>query len=149
MAMDGLAELLSDCWTASGEVLEGLGEVLGVMLGPKMAAKSRSYPKKKKNKCCSKRQKVPKRFFDGFRVEDKQRWRPQNLYLSLGILMSSAYRRFQVDHGFFSILGAHMEPCWHQKSTKNFKNEVPEGVEKAFHFHGHFCALLVLSWVPT
>ena len=40
MAMDGLAELLSDCWTASGEVLGGLGEVLGVTLGPKMAAKS-------------------------------------------------------------------------------------------------------------
>ena len=78
MAMDGLAELMGDCWTASGEVLGGLGEVLGVMLGPKMAAKSGSYQKK----CCSKRQKVPKQFFDGFCVEDKQPWRPTNLYLS-------------------------------------------------------------------
>ena len=58
MAMDGLAGLLSDCWTASGGVLGALGEVLGVMLGPKMAAKPRSYVKN----CCSKRQKVPKRF---------------------------------------------------------------------------------------
>ena len=67
MAMDGLAELLSDCWTASGGVLGGLGEVLGVMLGPKMAAKPRSYRKK----CCSKRQVVSQRFFDGFCFEDK------------------------------------------------------------------------------
>ena len=68
MAMDGLAELLSDCWTASGGVLGVLGEVLGVMLGPKMAAKSRSYRKK----CCSKRQKVPQRFFNGLCVEDSK-----------------------------------------------------------------------------
>ena len=114
MAMDGLAELLSDCWTASGGVLGGLGEVLGVMLGPKMAAKSRSYRKK----CCSKRQKVPKRFFDGFCVEDKQPWRPQNLYLSLGILMSNAYRRFQHRHNFLFLLGANMAPCWPPKSWK-------------------------------
>ena len=52
MAMDGLAELLSDCWAASGGVLGGLGEGLGVMFGPKMVAKSRSYRKK----CCSKRE---------------------------------------------------------------------------------------------
>ena len=62
MAMDGLKELLSDCWTASGVVLGGLGEVLGVMLGPKMAGKSRSYRKK----CCSKRQKIPNQFLSGF-----------------------------------------------------------------------------------
>ena len=62
MAMDGLAELLSDCWTASGGVLGGLDEVLGVMLGPKMAAKSKSYRKK----CCSKGQKVPRRFLMNF-----------------------------------------------------------------------------------
>ena len=58
MAIDGLAELLSNCWTASGEVLGVLGESLCVMLGLKMAEKSGSYRKK----CCSKRQKVPKRF---------------------------------------------------------------------------------------
>ena len=46
MAMDGLAELLSVCWMASRELLGGLGEVLGVMLGPKMAAESGSNRKK-------------------------------------------------------------------------------------------------------
>ena len=51
MAMDGSAKFLSVCWTASRGVLGGLGEVLGVMLGPKMAAKSSCYRKK----CCSKR----------------------------------------------------------------------------------------------
>ena len=44
----------------SGEVVEGLGEVLGVMLGPRTAAKSGSYRKKR----CSKRQRVPQRFLD-------------------------------------------------------------------------------------
>ena len=43
MAMDGSAKLLSVCWTASRGVLGGLGEVSGVMLGPKMAAKSGKY----------------------------------------------------------------------------------------------------------
>ena len=61
-----------------GRVLGGLGEVLGVMLEPKMAAKSGSYWKK----CCSKRQKVPQRFFGGFCVEDKQPRRPQHLNFS-------------------------------------------------------------------
>ena len=61
-----------------GGVLGGLGEVLGVMLGPKMAAKSRSYRKK----YGSKRQKVPQPFFDGFCVEVKQPLIPQNLHLS-------------------------------------------------------------------
>ena len=41
--MGGVAELLSGSWVASGAVLGGLGEVLGVMLAPKMAAKSRKY----------------------------------------------------------------------------------------------------------
>ena len=61
-----------------GGVLGGLGEVLGVMLGPKMAAKSGSYRKK----CYSKRQKVPQRFFDGFCLEEKHSWRPRSQYLS-------------------------------------------------------------------
>ena len=43
---------------------------------------------------------------------------PQILCLSLGILMSNAYRRFQLNHGFFSVLGANMHPCWHLKSMK-------------------------------
>ena len=34
MALDGVAELLSDSWTASGGELGGLGEVLGVKMGP-------------------------------------------------------------------------------------------------------------------
>ena len=73
MAMDGSAKLLSVCWTASRGVLGGLGEVLGVMLESKREAKPRSYRKK----CCSKRQKVPKEFFDGFCIENKQSWRPK------------------------------------------------------------------------
>ena len=41
MAMDGSAKLLSVCWTASRGVLGGLGEVLGVMLESKRAAKEK------------------------------------------------------------------------------------------------------------
>ena len=43
-------------------MFEGLGEVLGVMLAPKMAAN----PPKIEKKCGSKRQAVPEWFFDGF-----------------------------------------------------------------------------------
>ena len=56
--MGGVAELLSGSWLASGGVLGGLGEVLGVMLAPKMAAKSGKYRKK----YGSKRQAVPECF---------------------------------------------------------------------------------------
>ena len=80
----------------------------------KRAAKPISYRKK----CCSKSQKVPKQFFDGFCVEDKQSWRPQNLYLSLGILMPNAYLRFQHRHNFLFLLGANMAPFWHSKWPK-------------------------------
>ena len=66
--MGGVAELLSGSWGASGGVFGGLGEVFGVMLAPKMAAKSGKYRKK----CGPKRQAVPEWFFDGFCVEDKQ-----------------------------------------------------------------------------
>ena len=45
-----------------GGMLGGLGQVLGVMSGPKMAAKSGSYRKK----CYSRRQKVPQRFLMDF-----------------------------------------------------------------------------------
>ena len=75
MAMDGLAELLSDYWTAYGGVLGGLDEVFGVMFGLRWQRIPKTIGK-------SIRQKVPRRFFDEFRVEDKQPWRPQNLYLS-------------------------------------------------------------------
>ena len=57
--MGGVAELLSGSWVTSGEVLGGLGEVLGVMLARKMAAKSRIYLTKRG----SKRQAVRPRFF--------------------------------------------------------------------------------------
>ena len=43
--MGGVAELFSGSWVASGGVLGGLGEVLGVMLAPKMEAKSGKYKK--------------------------------------------------------------------------------------------------------
>ena len=104
--MGGVAELLSGSWVASGGVLGGLGEVLGVMLAPKMAAKSGKYRKK----YGSKRQAVPERFFDGFCVEDEQSRRLQSLYLHLGILVSNAYRRFQHRHKILFVLGANMAP---------------------------------------
>ena len=44
--MGGVAELLSGSWVASGGVLGGLGEVLGVMLAPKMAANPHKIEKK-------------------------------------------------------------------------------------------------------
>ena len=87
---------------ASGGVFGGLGEVFGVMLAPKMAAKSGKYRKK----YGSKRQAVPEWFFDGFCVEDKQPERPQRFYLSLGILVSNAYRRLQHRHRICSCLVA-------------------------------------------
>ena len=46
----------------------GLGEVLGVMLTPKMAANLQKIEKK----CGSKRQAIPEWFFDGFLVEDSK-----------------------------------------------------------------------------
>ena len=101
MAMDGLAELLSVCWTASGGLLGGLGEVLGVTLGPQMAAKSESSRKK----CCSRGRRFQS-FLNGCCVEDKQPWRPQSLHLSLGIL----YPRFQHRNKIFFVLGANMAP---------------------------------------
>ena len=106
--MGGLSRLLSGSWVASRGVLGGLGEVLGVMLAPKVAANPK---KKSKKKGGSKRQAVPEWFFDGFLVEDKQLGRPQSLYLSLGILVSNAYRRFQHRHRILFVLGANMAPC--------------------------------------
>ena len=61
--------LLGRSWRHFGH----LGEVLGLMLAPKMAAN----PQKIEKKCGSKRQAVPEWFFDGFLVEDKQPGRPK------------------------------------------------------------------------
>ena len=66
--MGGVAELLSGSWVASGGVLGGPAEVLGVMLAPKMEAKSGKYQKN----YGSKRQAVLEWFFDGFCVEARQ-----------------------------------------------------------------------------
>ena len=60
---------------ASGGVLGVVGEVLGVMLAPKMAAKSRKY-----HKNGSKRLLVPDWLFDGFCVEDKQLETPKSVF---------------------------------------------------------------------
>ena len=91
-----------------GGMLGGLGQVLGVMSGPKMAAKFGSHRKK----YYSKRQKVLQLFFDGFCVEVKQPLIPQNLHLSCGILRPNAYRRFHDTQNFWFLLGANMAPCW-------------------------------------
>ena len=99
---------------ASGGVLGGLGEVLGVMLAHEMAAKSGMYRKK----YGSNRQAVPEWFFDGFRVEDKQPGRPQSLSLSVGIRVSNAYRRLQHRHRNLFVLGGNMAPRWLSKSGK-------------------------------
>ena len=55
----GLGQLLSGSWVTSGAVFGGLGELLGVMLGPKIPAKSGKY----KKKCRSETQAIPQRFF--------------------------------------------------------------------------------------
>ena len=83
MAMDGLAELLSECWTASGGLLGGLGEVLGVMVEPKMGTKSGTYRKN----AAPRGRRFQRGLLNGCSVEDKQPWRAQHLYLSEGILM--------------------------------------------------------------
>ena len=71
--LGGLSGLLSGSWVTSGGVLGGLGEVLDVMLAPKIAAN----PQKIGKKCGSKRQAVPEWFFDGFLIEDKQPGTPK------------------------------------------------------------------------
>ena len=44
--------------------------------------------------------------------------------------MSNAYRRFQLNHGFFSLLGANMTSCWHPKSMKKQKKRRCQRVSK-------------------
>ena len=73
MVLGRSVRALDGSWVASGGVLGGLCEVLGVMLTPKMAAN----PKKNQKKCGSKRQAVPEWFLDDFLVEDKQPGRPK------------------------------------------------------------------------
>ena len=57
--------------------------------------------------------------------------------------MSNAYRRFQVNHGFFSLLGANMHPCWHPKSTKIQKKRRCQRVPKK---HSIFKVMFVRFW---
>ena len=110
----GLGQLLSGSGVASGGVFGGLGELLGVMLAPKMVPRSGKSGKK----CCSKTHAFPQCIFDGFYIQEKQPGRPQNLYLSLGIPVSNAYRRFQHRHRILFVLGANMAPCWPPKCWK-------------------------------
>ena len=111
-----LERLLGGLWRSVG----ALGEVLGVMLAPKMAAKSGRYRKK----YGSKRQAVPEWFFDGSCVADKQPGRPQSLYLSLGIPLSNSYRRLQHRHRNLFVLGGSMGQCWPSESRKiSFQGE--------------------------
>ena len=64
----GLGQLLSGSWVASGGVFGGLGELLGVMLAPKMVPRSR----KSRKKWCSKTHAFPQIIFDGFYIQEKQ-----------------------------------------------------------------------------
>ena len=111
--MGGLAKLLSDSWTSSRGVLGALGEVLGVMLGPKMAAKVETI-----DKSVAKRQKVPQAFLMDFVSKISSPGDHKSQYLSLGILGSNAYRRLQHRHRNLLVLGGNMAPCWPSKSRK-------------------------------
>ena len=71
--MGGVAELLSGTLVDSGGVLGDLGEVLGVMLAPRMAAKSGKYRKK----YGSKRQAVPYLFLVVFVSKIRSRGDPK------------------------------------------------------------------------
>ena len=76
--------------------------------------------------------------------------------MSLGILVSNAYRRFQLNHEFFSLLGANMHPCWHPKPMKSQNKGGAKGCLKNIQFSRSFlCASgalwganLAPSWRP-
>ena len=112
------------------------------MLGPKMAPKSTKKVEKSRP---LKRKRCRGAFFYIFEPK-----------MTLGNTPNSVFERMNprvkcisLHHGFFSLLGAKMGPCWHPKSKKNWKKEAPEGVQKASNFQNRFCPLLVLSWEPT
>ena len=87
-------------------VLRNLGEALGVMLAPKMAAEVKIY----RTKCGSKRQAVPQRCFDRVCVEDQQ------LGETLKSVLESTNPNvkcilFQHRHRILFVLGANTAPC--------------------------------------
>ena len=110
--MGGVAELLSGSGVDSGGLFGGLGEVLGVMLAHKMHRNPENIEKSMAPR--------GRRFQGGFLMVfvSKQPGRPQSLYLSLGILLSNAYRRLQHRHRNLFVLGGNMAPCWPSKSRK-------------------------------
>ena len=73
------------------------------------------------------------------------RWHPgapQNQDLSLGILLSNAYRRCEVNHWFFCLLGPNMHPCWYPKSSKRQKKVI---VRRCFKNNRFFMVFFVAS----
>ena len=112
--LGGLSGLLSGSWVASRGVLEGLGEVLGVMLAPKMAAKSKRY----RTKCGSKRQAVPEKFFDGFLVEDKQPGGPNSVF-ELGNPNVKCISAFSAQTQSFVRVGCQHGPMLSSKIPEN------------------------------
>ena len=110
MAMDGLAELLGNCWIV-GRPWRDVGRSWSG-LGCDVRAQDGSEIWRLLEKVLLQEAGGSTAVFDGFCVEDKQPWRPQNLYLWQGIPMANAYRRFHDLQNFWFLLGANMAPCW-------------------------------------
>ena len=122
------------------------------MLAPKMAPKSRKNRKKQ----AFKTQAVPMCIFIRFFDPKMTSGTPKIQCLSLGVLVSNAYRRFQLNHGFFSLLGANMTSSWHPKSMKNRKKRRCQRVSKKSSIFKNMLsasgalleAILAPSWRP-
>ena len=67
--------------------------------------------------------------------------------------MANANRRFQVNHGFFSLLGANMHPSWHLKTMETNKKggarECPKSVQFSRSFLSASGALLGANSAPS
>ena len=104
--MGGVAELLSGSWVASGRVLGGLGEVLGVMFTPKMAANLQKIEKKVAPR--------GKQFRSGFLMVFWSKISSQgdpNYVFELRNPNVKCISAFQHRHRVLFVLGANMAPC--------------------------------------
>ena len=87
-------------------MLGGLGEVMGVLLAPKMAAN----PQKIEKNVAPKGRWFRNDFLMVFWSKISSQGDPKSVF-ELGILVSNAYRRFQQRHRILFVLGANMAPC--------------------------------------